>query len=63
MKANWVMIALALLIIIACVVGGDNKHCYDCAPLASFQLARSVRAVILRPFYEASTALDATADW
>ena len=63
MKANWVIIAMALVIIIACVAGGDNKRCYDCAPPASFQFARSVRAVILRPFYEAATALDATADW
>ena len=63
MKANWVVIALALLIVIACVAGGDNKRCYDCASPVSSQLARSVRAVILRPFHEAASALDATADW
>jgi hypothetical protein len=63
MKANWVIIALALLIVIACVAGGDNKRCYDCASPVSSQLARSVRAVILRPFHEAASALDATADW
>ena len=63
MKANWVIIALALLIVIACVAGGGNSRCYDCASPSSSQWARSVRAVILRPFHEAASALDETADW
>ncbi len=63
MRANWIVLVLALTIVIACLTGGDNRRCYDCAPRVTFQLERSVRSVILRPFEEAAAALDATAGW
>jgi hypothetical protein len=55
--------AVAVLLLIACLAGGTDRHCYDCAATRPFDPTRSVRAVILRPLLEAAAALDATADW
>ena len=63
MKATWAVMALAVLILIACLAGGPERRCYDCATLTPFDPTRSIRVVIFRPLYEAVTALEATADW
>ena len=63
MRATWAVMAVAVLLLIACLAGGTDRRCYDCAAARTFDPARSVRVVILRPLLEAAAALDATADW
>ncbi len=63
MKATWAVMALAVLILIACLAGGPDRRCYDCAAVTPFDPFRPVRAVIMRPIHEAVVALEATADW
>ena len=63
MRATWVVMAVAVLLLIACLAGGADRHCYDCAATRPFDPVRSVRVIILRPLLEAASALDATADW
>jgi hypothetical protein len=63
MRATWAVMALAVLILIACLAGGADRRCYDCAAMRPFDPVRSARVIILRPLIEATSALDATADW
>jgi hypothetical protein len=63
MRATWAVMALAVLILIACLAGGPDRRCYDCTAMTPFDPFRPVRAVILRPIHEAVVALEATADW
>ena len=65
MKATWAVMALAVLILIACLAGGPDRRCYDCAAVTPFDPFRPVRAVTLcvRPIHEVVVALEATADW
>ena len=63
MKATWAVMALAVLILIACLAGGPDRRCYDCATVTPFDPFRPVRAVVMRPIHEAVVALGATADW
>ncbi len=61
MKANWLILALAIACLIFALTGGPRRS-YDSVPPA-FDPTRAVRAVVMRPFYQAVVALDATADW
>jgi len=63
MRATWAVMAVSVLILIACLAGGPDRRCYDCAATWPFDPVRSVRVIILRPLLEAASALDATADW
>ena len=63
MKATWAVMALAVLILVACLARGPERRCYDCATMTPFDLTRSIRVVIFRPLYEAAATLEATADW
>jgi hypothetical protein len=58
---NWLVLAIATLILIAALCG--PKRSFDSAPPAVFDPLRSVRVAVMRPFYEAASALDMTADW
>jgi hypothetical protein len=63
MKATWAVMALAVLILVACLARGPERRCYDCASMTPFDPTRSIRVVLFQPLYEAATALEATADW
>ncbi len=63
MRATWAVMAVAVLLLIACLVPGPDRRCYDCTAVTVFDPARPVRVVILRPLIEAAAALDRSADW
>ena len=63
MKATWAVMALAVLILVACLARGPERRCYDCASITPFDPTRSIRIVLFQPLYEAAAALEATADW
>ena len=63
MKATWAVMALAVLILVACLARGFQRRCYDCATMTPFDPTRSIRVILFQPFYEAATALEGTADW
>ena len=63
MKATWAVMALAVLILVACLARGPERRCYDCATMTPFDPTRSIRVVIFQPLREAGAALEATADW
>jgi len=62
MRTNWLILAVATALLIYCLCGGVEKRTYD-DTRASFDPGRTVRVIIARPFWEAATALDMTADW
>ncbi len=63
MKANWIVLALAVLLLIACLSGGPNRRCYDCTSIPTFDPIRPVRIILLRPVLEATKALAAAEGW
>ncbi len=63
MKANWIVMALAALLLIACLSGGPSRRCYDCTSIAVFDSIRPIRVFLLRPLVEATNALAATEGW
>ncbi len=63
MKATWIVMAVAVLLLIACLAPGPDRRCYDCAAIEPFDPARPVRVMILRPLIEAAEALDRSAGW
>ena len=63
MKETWAIMALAVLILVACLARGPQRRRYDCATMAPFDPTRSIRVVLFQPFCEAATALEVTADW
>ncbi len=63
MKANWIVMALAVLLLIVCLAGGLRRRCYDCSPSPMFDPLRPARVLIMRPLYEAAEALAASQGW
>ncbi len=63
MKANWVVMALAVLLLIICLAGGPRQRCYDCPSQPTFDPFRPARVLIMRPLYEAAEALAASQGW
>ena len=63
MKSTWAVMALAVLILVACLARGPQRQCYDCATVEPLDPTRSIRVILFQPLYEAAAALEATADW
>ena len=40
MKATWAVMALAVLILVACLARGPQRRCYDCASVTPFDPTR-----------------------
>lgn len=61
MKANWFVLLLAIASIVFALMG--DRRSYDNPVSTNFDPLRAVRIAVMRPFYQAVTALSATADW